>query len=86
MAGVAELQLAASGTMHIIEPEYRALPAARHGPRACREDALLAKFQTTVATTLSIGKRLALFQNEIVPLSDDVSGRDTLCQLTGQSC
>ena len=81
-----ELQLAASGTMHIIVPEYRALPAAKNGPRSGREDALLAKFQSTVAMTFSFGKRLALFQNEIVPLSDVVSGGDTLWQSCGQSC
>ena len=59
--------------MHIIEPRYRALAAAKYGTRPCEEAVLLARFQNAVAMTVSLGKRLILFQTEIVALSDTVS-------------
>jgi hypothetical protein len=77
---VPELQLAASGALHIIEPICRAPQIARLSSRTCRETALLAKFKNTVAMTISFGERLALFQSQALVLSDAVSGVDDSMQ------
>lgn len=66
------MQLAAAGAFHIIEPKYRAFTVANNSP-PWTEAALLAKFQSQVASTVSLGRRLALFQNQVLVLSSTVS-------------
>lgn len=72
------MQLAALGAVHIIEPKCHALSAAKYDSTPHKEAVLLARFQDSVAMTISLGKRLALFQNEIVTLTDNVSERNLL--------
>lgn len=67
------MQLAAIGAIHIIEPKCHAFSIAQHNSAPCTEAALLVKFQSDVARTVSLGRRLALFQNEVLVLSNAVS-------------
>lgn len=69
------MQLAAAGAIHVIEPKYYTLSVDRYGSAACTEAALLARFQTDVALTVSLGRRLALFQNQVLHLASSVGQR-----------
>lgn len=59
----------------MIEPKYHAISVAGNSTGSSREAALLAKFSSNVAETISFGRRLCLFRNEIVLLSSFV-GRE----------
>lgn len=80
------MQLAAAGAVHVIEPKYYTLSMDKYGSVSCTEAALLARFQTDVALTVSLGRRLALFQNQVLLLASSVSQRLSSFNIEWSSC